>query len=205
MAEKLSSFGMAEDKLASIIGNFFQVVEVAVPGVPINVYILHVMIHFLDSESSAGLGDVTLRLWAGSKCIDELLIVDSVTRFRPIPATRSSIEALEKLSNLEATVRETPCAICKEGLDHHFDAVEEDEPMMMITRLPCSHCYHGDCINMWLERNHFCPLCRYAMPIVEEPSRPSGRRRLHWPRLIMSAAGLITATLLCRLLKPKGY
>lgn len=74
MAEKLSSFGMAEDKLASIIGIFFQVVEVAVPGVPINVYILHVIIHFLDSESSAGLGDVTLRLWAGSKCIDDRVI-----------------------------------------------------------------------------------------------------------------------------------
>ena len=47
-------------------------------------YIFHVMIRLLDSETSAGLGDLTLRLWAGIRCIDEQLILDGVTRFRPV-------------------------------------------------------------------------------------------------------------------------
>lgn len=24
----------------------------------------------------------------------------------------------------------------------------------------CSHCYHSDCIDEWVSRNHNCPLCR---------------------------------------------
>lgn len=61
--KKLSSFGIAEDKADTLLkekknsGGWS-----GSPGVPINVYILHMMIHFLDSESGAGLGDVTLCL-----------------------------------------------------------------------------------------------------------------------------------------------
>ncbi|XP_061999267.1 uncharacterized protein LOC133716591 [Rosa rugosa] len=106
-----------------------------------------------------------------------------------IPATESSIEGLEKvrLDSLEDAVRQMPCSICMEGLDH-FDAAEEgaDHPPM-IARLPCAHTFHADCIVQWLKTNYRCPLCR--SPIVEagEPSKPP--LRLHWSMLMTSVVG----------------
>ncbi|PRQ38177.1 putative transcription factor C2H2 family [Rosa chinensis] len=206
MAENLSSSYVPKPSQAPLIEKIFQVVEKAVPGVPINVSVTYVSVRFVDSGSTAGIGDVTLRLWGWQKPSKDEFIIDRTTLFKPIPVTKSFIEALEKLmpDSLEATVRETPCAICKEALDYFVAVEDRTDHLPMISRLPCSHIYHGDCTTLWLDRDHFCPVCRYPMPVVEavgEPSRPSGRRRLHWPRIMISAVGMITATLLCRLVK----
>lgn len=87
-----------------------------------------------------------------------------------IPATISSIQSLEKVKLDEAT--SFTCAICKEGLDlDHLDVVQAQDhgkPRTNTTRLPCLHIYHENCIVHWLKISHLCPLCRYAMPIVEE-------------------------------------
>ncbi|KAL6123852.1 hypothetical protein ACLB2K_076369 [Fragaria x ananassa] len=74
------------------------------------------------------------------------------------PATQSAIDALEKVRLDAATVAETPmCAICQEF------AVED------VTRMPCLHYYHGDCILQWLHVSHLCPMCRYPMPVDCRP------------------------------------
>ena len=69
-----------------------------------------------------------------------------------IPATKASIEALEKLEGLNSMGK---CMICLEQLSL------EDE----VCRMPCSHVYHADCIIQWLKKSHMCPLCRFKMPV----------------------------------------
>ncbi|XP_010533410.1 PREDICTED: E3 ubiquitin ligase BIG BROTHER-related-like [Tarenaya hassleriana] len=62
----------------------------------------------------------------------------------PVPADSSAIDSL-------GTVRFTrECAIC----------VQDFAEGSMITRLPCDHTFHGDCIKTWLQINRECPLCR---------------------------------------------
>ena len=85
------------------------------------------------------------------------VILESMEAYQPqpIPATKASIEALEKVrvqQGLLDCVKE--CIVC----------MQEFEVGSEVTRMPCSHVYHGDCIIKWLETSHFCPLCRYPMP-----------------------------------------
>lgn len=83
----------------------------------------------------------------------ESMAVDPV---RPIPATRSAIERLEKVTFEDGLGPIGDCIICTEEFKGGFE----------LTRLPCSHVYHGDCIVKWLETSHLCPLCRYPLPRV---------------------------------------
>ncbi|KAL6182600.1 hypothetical protein ACLB2K_044019 [Fragaria x ananassa] len=87
-----------------------------------------------------------------------------------VPATRSSIESLKivRLDSLEqvATKQISLCSICK-------DEFAEGSGDQLITLLPCAHHFHAECISQWLERSHLCPLCRYALPTVEDHGEPS--------------------------------
>ncbi|CAK7357137.1 unnamed protein product [Dovyalis caffra] len=71
-------------------------------------------------------------------------------------ATENSIRELEKLSfDKDWCFDQEQCAICfKEFI------VGED-----VTRMPCFHVYHGDCILKWLNNSRFCPSCRCPMPV----------------------------------------
>ncbi|KAJ6740978.1 F6A14.12 PROTEIN-RELATED [Salix purpurea] len=72
---------------------------------------------------------------------------------RPIPATKSSIDALERVV-FDVSASAGDCAVCLEEISAGSEAI----PM------PCSHVYHSDCIVKWLQTSHSCPLCRYNMP-----------------------------------------
>ncbi|KAG2675691.1 hypothetical protein I3760_12G016900 [Carya illinoinensis] len=78
---------------------------------------------------------------------------DSDSELYTMAATRPSIEALEKVTLEEG--RGENCMVC---LADYEDGVE-------VTRMPCSHLFHGDCIVKWLLSSHLCPLCRYPMPM----------------------------------------
>ncbi|XP_002511528.2 receptor homology region, transmembrane domain- and RING domain-containing protein 3 [Ricinus communis] len=75
---------------------------------------------------------------------------------RLIPAAESSIRALKRMvfDDLE-NLRE--CTICMEQIEAGMEAIQ----------MPCSHFYHPDCIVSWLRNGHFCPLCRYEMPVEQ--------------------------------------
>uniref|UniRef100_M1DFZ1 RING-type E3 ubiquitin transferase n=1 Tax=Solanum tuberosum TaxID=4113 RepID=M1DFZ1_SOLTU len=93
-----------------------------------------------------------------------LMTLEETRVFVPvIPTSKDAIEELEKVKvetlNVDKSFGET-CMICL-GKLLTKDIVE-------LTRMPCKHMFHGDCIIQWLEKNHVCPLCRFRMPIDKE-------------------------------------
>ncbi|XP_040940674.1 E3 ubiquitin-protein ligase MPSR1 [Gossypium hirsutum] len=70
-----------------------------------------------------------------------------------IPAKESLFKEMLKTVRIEAGDEED-CMICLEELEVGFDA----------SRMPCSHTFHGDCIEKWLRQSHYCPICRFEMP-----------------------------------------
>lgn len=68
------------------------------------------------------------------------------------PASRSSIEDLpmEFISSRRTLSEFSSCTIC----------FEEFAVGMMLIRLPCSHGFHGSCIERWQSETNSCLLCR---------------------------------------------
>lgn len=107
----------------------------------------------------------------------------------PPPANKEVIESLPKIKVTPKMVRDgQDCAVCKE------DLVETEE----VTKLPCNHMYHFECVSRWLEahdvrsppppsllpstkffprdptdecRLQTCPICRH--PVTPEDQRPA--------------------------------
>ncbi|XP_039029810.1 RING-H2 finger protein ATL39-like [Hibiscus syriacus] len=75
---------------------------------------------------------------------------------RFVPATEESIKALKKVKFVEGYGEGIECMICMEKLVQSKTEV--------VTCMPCSHLFHGDCIHKWLSTGHHCPLCRFSMP-----------------------------------------
>lgn len=42
-----------------------------------------------------------------------------------------------------------PCYICLEDVQEGAE----------VSRLPCSHCFHNECINRWMDLRNVCPFC----------------------------------------------
>ncbi|KAI4352329.1 hypothetical protein L6164_006592 [Bauhinia variegata] len=80
---------------------------------------------------------------------------DSASKGSP-PAAKSVVESLPlvELTKEDLQGRNVACAICKDEI-----LLEEK-----VRRLPCSHCYHGDCIMPWLSIRNTCPVCRFELP-----------------------------------------
>ena len=55
------------------------------------------------------------------------------------------------------------CTICQSPLgDGH------------VYKLPCSHCFHEQCLRRWLHDNSSCPVCRFDLEGVSRACEPSG-------------------------------
>ncbi|MBA0762273.1 hypothetical protein Gotri_011912 [Gossypium trilobum] len=68
--------------------------------------------------------------------------------------TESSIKEMIEKVKVEAGDEEK-CMICLEEVEVGFEA----------SQMPCSHVFHDDCIKKWLKQSHYCPICRFEMPI----------------------------------------
>ncbi|XP_027772349.1 E3 ubiquitin-protein ligase RNF13-like [Solanum pennellii] len=64
-----------------------------------------------------------------------------------VPASKSSIELLEPME-VDERYSNDECLVC----------LDEIGKKTRVLRLPCSHMFHADCITMWLENSHYCPL-----------------------------------------------
>ncbi|XP_002511547.2 E3 ubiquitin-protein ligase RNF181 [Ricinus communis] len=76
---------------------------------------------------------------------------DDYSAIRFVPASKPSMENLEKIKADGST--EQQCIICLEELLIGSE----------VTRLPCLHVYHKQCIINWLQKSRFCPLCRFEI------------------------------------------
>ncbi|CAA0412082.1 unnamed protein product [Arabidopsis thaliana] len=85
------------------------------------------------------------------------------------PAAKSAIEALEtfEVSSSEGEMVMV-CAVCKDGM------------VMGETgkKLPCGHCYHGDCIVPWLGTRNSCPVCRFQLETDDAEYEEERKKRI---------------------------
>ncbi|KAJ3698250.1 hypothetical protein LUZ61_001955 [Rhynchospora tenuis] len=97
--------------------------------------------------------------WAPSRSAPAPMFPEDTCR--PRPAARSAVASLRSTirSKEEPCGSEVPCAVCKEEI-----RIGE-----RLTALPCTHCYHEDCIKPWLNVRNTCPLCRYELPADDNP------------------------------------
>ncbi|XP_004297439.1 PREDICTED: E3 ubiquitin-protein ligase RNF115-like isoform 2 [Fragaria vesca subsp. vesca] len=114
-----------------------------------------------EAEHPAILHKIFQVVEAAVSPVDAVVVLVSeltVSERNAIPASRTAIQGLERVTVIDIDgSSHTSCSICLEDFEHQ-------EP---ITRLPCTHHFHINCIVQWLEVDHLCPLCRYPMPIEE--------------------------------------
>ena len=64
--------------------------------------------------------------------------------------TDEEIKALKHDKFIKNKYLEDKCIICQ----YNFQELES------IVGLPCKHCFHFSCLKPWIEKQHYCPLCK---------------------------------------------
>ncbi|XWS23230.1 hypothetical protein CRYUN_Cryun29cG0103200 [Craigia yunnanensis] len=72
-----------------------------------------------------------------------------------VPAKESSVKKM--LEKVSGEVGDEDCMICLEELKVGSESSD-------VSRMPCSHTFHANCIEKWLKQSHYCPICRFEMP-----------------------------------------
>ncbi|PIA62580.1 hypothetical protein AQUCO_00200528v1 [Aquilegia coerulea] len=84
--------------------------------------------------------------------------IEASERLNMVPASRKAINELKKFEyDGGDSIINKECTICFEDFQMGLE----------VTRLPCSHGFHGKCITTWLETSHLCPSGRFKMPVSD--------------------------------------
>lgn len=107
-----------------------------------------------EGNLDAGVVELLQRLAVDGAALDQSL-AGSIRHVRQLGAVlageRLSSEEIQALPRIRfRDAQQQCCAIC-------LDSYQQGE---FLTRLPCSHAFHVDCIADWLRRASRCPLCR---------------------------------------------
>jgi Ring finger domain len=86
--------------------------------------------------------------------LSEEIGTDIMTEYGGTPAAKHVIESLPSVV-LASDAEPAECAICMDEMTQDRD---------VITKLPCGHLFHGDCVVSWLCNHNTCPLCRFKLP-----------------------------------------
>ncbi|XP_060185786.1 uncharacterized protein LOC132615241 [Lycium barbarum] len=114
--------------------------------------------------------DMSVALPLKIECLldGRLLELSSFLNGGMVPASKTSIMQLpERMEIDEDQCLNDDCVICYEQLGNEGKK---------IVCMPCSHMFHGDCIRTWLDKSHYCPVCRYDMPTTT--TRDAHEKRL---------------------------
>lgn len=79
-----------------------------------------------------------------------------------IPACGEAVRKM--LKRLEREEEEDgDCVICLDELKKKKNGGFGEFAVQM----PCLHVFHEGCIQDWLNNSHYCPICRFEMPISQ--------------------------------------
>ncbi|OMO93941.1 Zinc finger, RING-type [Corchorus olitorius] len=104
-----------------------------------------------DEDSTVIYDDIGI-----GRAMEESALEFERRRYGMVPATESSIKRM--LKNVVNVEQGKDCMVC----------LEELKVGSYVSQMPCSHDFHGDCIETWLKQSHYCPICRFEMPTEEE-------------------------------------
>jgi E3 ubiquitin-protein ligase RNF115/126 len=90
------------------------------------------------------------------------LMRNDTNRYGNPPASKSAIEALERIVCCEENIQslqkdmgcDNSCSVCK-------DDFEINQKLIYV---PCKHIFHEECLLPWLKERNSCPTCRYELP-----------------------------------------
>jgi hypothetical protein len=111
------------------------------------------------------------RLMSNYECFESAYKM-AETRIASCDVTKYEITPNILRLGLEGSGEEnTACPIClhfllKDGEDDGNDADDA-----IIYKLPCSHCFHSQCVKQWLHNHSSCPVCRADLTKMAEPDQ----------------------------------
>lgn len=82
----------------------------------------------------------------------------TVTSIRCFLSQDAGVEDMERTG--------AQCSVCMDTL---VDSPGQSEE---VVTLPCSHCFHAECLRPWLETNTNCPTCRFDLDPFSTTLRP---------------------------------